>query len=624
MWGQSELIGLMAEPNAPDINSAKEAAPYRVLARKYRPDSFADLIGQEAMVQTLRNAFETGRIPQTWMLTGVRGVGKTTTARILARALNYKTDTQDKPTIALDHEGLDCRAIIDGRHVDVIEMDAASHTGIDDIKQIIDQVRYAPLSARYKVFIIDEVHMISEKAFNALLKTLEEPPAHAKFIFATTEIRKVPVTILSRCQRFDLRRVEGVVLADHLKMIAGKENVEASPEALAMIARAGDGSVRDALSIMDQAIAHSNGHISGETVRDMLGLADRARIIDLFEMVVEGRASDAIAELEAQYNSGADPVTVLEDLANFTHLVTRFRFVDALADDPSLPEDERKRGKAFATALSVPVLSRLWQMLLKGIAEVNLARRPIDAAEMVLVRLCYASNLPGPEGALERVKSGEINRVAHGGSSSSQSSAPTSNGNSSQAVSANNTQAIASNGPSMRLVSNQPNHSQAAAKLIEPDLENETQEAAAAPQAPKVTIRSLADIATLADKNRDVQFKILLKNHVKPVRFAESHIEIMLTEGAPANLQAELSQRLEQWTGARWFVSVAKSGGGRTLGELEREAKEEAENALMADPDIAAVFRVFPKAKITRIIERDAIADGDVDLPEAPLENDDE
>ncbi|MGL4404420.1 MAG: DNA polymerase III subunit gamma/tau, partial [Notoacmeibacter sp.] len=292
--------------------------PYRVLARKYRPVNFDALIGQEAMVRTLANAFESGRIPQAWMLTGVRGVGKTTTARILARALNYRSATIDTPTIDLTIEGDECRAIIEGRHVDVVEMDAASNTGIDDIKQIIDGVRYAPLTARYKVYIIDEVHMISEKAFNALLKTLEEPPPHAKFIFATTEIRKVPVTILSRCQRFDLRRVDSAVLAKHLTMICAEEHVTATPEALSMIARAGDGSVRDSLSILDQAIAHGSGTVNADAVRDMLGLADRARIIDLFEKLVSGDIASALDEFGEQYKSGATPSAMLADLAAFT------------------------------------------------------------------------------------------------------------------------------------------------------------------------------------------------------------------------------------------------------------------------------------------------------------------
>ncbi|MDN2567323.1 DNA polymerase III subunit gamma/tau, partial [Aquibium sp. A9E412] len=379
-------------------------AAYRVLARKYRPSDFSALIGQEPMVRTLTNAFASGRIAQAWMLTGVRGVGKTTTARILARALNYKTDGVDQPTIAFERPGEHCQAILEGRHVDVMEMDAASHTGIDDIRDIIEQVRYAPVSARYKVYIIDEVHMLSNQAFNGLLKTLEEPPPHVKFIFATTEIRKVPITVLSRCQRFDLRRVDAGMLTAHLKAIADREGVEADDEAFAMIARAAEGSVRDSLSILDQAIAHSAGRVTPQTVRDMLGLADRSRVVDLFEHLMKGDVAAALAEFRAQYDTGADPAAVLTDLAEFNHLVTRLRFVPAAAEDASLSEEERRRGLAFADALSVRVLSRAWQMLLKGIAEVQASNRPVAAGEMVLIRIAHAADLPPLDEALKALE----------------------------------------------------------------------------------------------------------------------------------------------------------------------------------------------------------------------------
>ncbi|KAG1650074.1 DNA polymerase III subunit tau/gamma [Nymphon striatum] len=378
--------------------------PYRVLARKYRPADFTGLIGQEPMVRTLTNAFETGRIAQAWMLTGVRGVGKTTTARILARALNYKTDTVDKPSVDLSTPGADCEAIMDGSHIDIIEMDAASHTGIEDIKQIIDGVRYAPVSARFKVYIIDEIHMLSEKAFNALLKTLEEPPPHAKFIFATTEIRKVPITVLSRCQRFDLRRIETDQMVAHLKSIIEQEGVQADDEALGMIARAGEGSARDSLSILDQAIAHSAGKVDAETVRAMLGLADRTRIVDLFEHIMAGRVTEALAEFRSQYDVGADPAVILSDLAEFTHLVTRLRFVPAAAEnDPSLSPDERERGLVFSEKIAVSALARVWQMLLKGIPETQNAARPVAAAEMVLIRLAHASTMPTLDEALKKL-----------------------------------------------------------------------------------------------------------------------------------------------------------------------------------------------------------------------------
>src|SRR6202161_2524645 len=362
-----------------DTNPASgPAASYRVLARKYRPSTFADLIGQEAMVRTISNAFETGRIPQAWILTGVRGVGKTTTARILARALNYELPdgSVTGPTIHIPVLGVHCQAIVESRHLDVIEMDAASHNSVEDVRTINEAIRYAPVSARYKVYILDEVHMLSGSAFNALLKTLEEPPPHAKFVFATTEIRKVPITVLSRCQRFDLRRVDADVLVKHLASIAAKENVEAEPTALALIARVAEGSVRDALSLLDQALAHAAGPVRAEDVRQMLGLADRARVIDLFEALMRADIARALQELRDQYDTGADPAMVLGDLAEFTHFVTRLKIVPALADDVSLTETERTRGRAFAAKLSMRVLARTWQMLLKGIAEVEAAGRP--------------------------------------------------------------------------------------------------------------------------------------------------------------------------------------------------------------------------------------------------------
>src|ERR1700688_2817560 len=381
-----------------DASDARELS-YRVLARKYRPSTFDDLIGQDAMVRTVSNAFAAGRIPQAWILTGVRGVGKTTTARILARALNYELPDGSitGPTIHMPKLGVHCQAIMDSRHLDVIEMDAASHNGVEDVRQINDAIRYAPVSARYKVYILDEVHMLSGAAFNALLKTLEEPPPHAKFIFATTEIRKVPVTVLSRCQRFDLRRVDAELLVRHLAGIAAKEDITVEPEALALIARAAEGSVRDSLSLLDQAIAHAAGLVRGEDVRQMLGLADRARTIDLFEAVMRGDLAPALRELRDQYDTGADPAVVLSDLAEFTHFVTRVKIVPAVADDLSLAEAERKRGRGFAEKLSIRVLARAWQMLLKGIAEVEASGRPLAAAEMVLVRLAHVADLPSPD-----------------------------------------------------------------------------------------------------------------------------------------------------------------------------------------------------------------------------------
>src|SRR3954447_7554519 len=349
----------MNDATSPGLDLSSGPAGYRVLARKYRPAAFPDLIGQDAMVRTISNAFESGRIPQAWILTGVRGVGKTTTARILARALNYELadGSVTGPTIKMPSLGIHCQAIMESRHLDVIEMDAASHNGVDDVRQINDAIRYAPVNARYKVYILDEVHMLSTQAFNALLKTLEEPPPHAKFVFATTEIRKVPITILSRCQRFDLRRVDAGVLVQHLSAIAAKEKIEVEPEALALIARVAEGSVRDSLSLLDQAIAHAAGPVRAEHVRAMLGLADRGRVIDLFEATMRGDIAAALAELREQYEAGAEPGVVLTDLAEFTHFVTRVKIIPAVADDPALIEVERARGRMLAEKLSMRVLS---------------------------------------------------------------------------------------------------------------------------------------------------------------------------------------------------------------------------------------------------------------------------
>ena len=393
----------MPERGPDQVNpSAAPGGAYRVLARKYRPKTFADLIGQEPMVRTLTNAFRTGRIAQAYMLTGVRGVGKTTTARILARALNYSVPGKvDAPTIDMDELGEHDLAIMEGRHVDVIEMDAASHTGIDDIREIIEAVRYKPAIARYKVYIIDEVHMLSKAAFNGLLKTLEEPPEHVKFIFATTEVRKVPVTILSRCQRFDLRRIEAGRLVGLMRDITAKEKVAIDDTALTMIARAAEGSARDALSLLDQAIAHTGGQVSADEIRQMLGLADRALVIDLFEEVMRGDVAGALKHLKELHDVGADPAVVLEDLAAFTHIVTRLKLAPSAADDEALTEEEKTRGREFAGKVSLRVLARTWQMLLKGIDEAKEASRPLAAADMVIVRLAHAADLPTPDEALK-------------------------------------------------------------------------------------------------------------------------------------------------------------------------------------------------------------------------------
>ncbi|SPL64152.1 DNA polymerase III subunit gamma/tau [Ochrobactrum soli] len=608
-----------------DTKSAGIAADgaYRVLARKYRPQNFNDLVGQEPMVRTLKNAFETGRIAQAWMLTGVRGVGKTTTARILARALNYKTDTVDQPTIDLSVPGEHCQAIMEGRHVDVIEMDAASHTGIDDIREIIEQVRYRPVSARYKVYIIDEVHMLSNQAFNGLLKTLEEPPPHVKFIFATTEIRKVPITVLSRCQRFDLRRIESGTLAQHLRRIAEAEQIEVDDASLAMIARAGEGSARDSLSIFDQAIAHGAGQVSAEAVRSMLGLADRARIIDLFEMLMRGDVAGALTEFRVQYDVGADPSVVLTDLADFNHLVTRLRFTPDVAEDVSLSEDERVRGRDFAQKLSVRVLSRTWQMLLKGIAEVDTATRPVQAAEMLLIRLAHAADLPTLDEALRGLENGSVSapRPQPPGN-------PRSNGNgapearfAADAV-GSASMASASGGPAtaMRIVETAP-------QPVQPPAPQPVAESAAQPSVP---VNSLNDIVAMADKHRNMQFKILVKNCVRLASIAPGRLEIGLTDDAPKSLPSEIAQHLLNWTGIRWVVTVARDVASQTVAEAETERRDNLVTDARADPDVAAILAAFPGAKITdvRIAVAEQNDDEDIDLdavsevPGVPSEDD--
>jgi DNA polymerase-3 subunit gamma/tau len=567
-------------PAAPAAAAAAPASPYRVLARKYRPRTFDDLIGQEAMVRTLSNAFETGRIPQAWMLTGVRGVGKTTTARILARGLNYqKPDGSGAPTIHMPELGVHCEAIMESRHVDVLEMDAASHTGIDDVRQIIDGIRYSPVSARYKVYIIDEVHMLSEKAFNAFLKTLEEPPPHAKFIFATTEIRKVPVTILSRCQRFDLRRIEADKLVAHLGRICGAEGVKADPEALAAIARAAEGSARDSLSLMDQAIAHGAGVVTPDTVRDMLGLADRSQVIDLFESIMRGDVPAAFAGLRSQYDAGADPAVILSDLAAFSHIVTRLKLIAEAARDPALSEIERTRGMDYAAKLSVRTLSRAWQILLKGIPEVQASNRPIAAAEMVLVRLAYAADLPTPDEALRALKDGSPLPAGGPAPAPLRPSGPATSG----------TMALATSQP-------QPQPRPQAAQAE-----------------PTMRLRRFEDVVALAGEKREIVLKAALERDVRLVRFEEGRIELSLTETGSRTIANDLTRALQQWTGERWMVALSSEEGALTLHEKAVAAERERKEGAVNHPLVQAVLSKFPGAQIVNVIERSEKAGEDAE-----------
>ena len=551
-------------------NVEASAGPYRVLARKYRPQSFVDLIGQEPMVRTLTNAFHSGRIAQAYMLTGVRGVGKTTTARILARALNYSIPGKvDQPTIDMDEMGEHCAAIMEGRHVDVIEMDAASHTGIDDIREIIEAVRYKPAIARYKVYIIDEVHMLSKAAFNGLLKTLEEPPEHVKFIFATTEVRKVPVTVLSRCQRFDLRRIEPGPLIGLLKEIMAKEQVAVDDAALTMIARAAEGSVRDALSILDQAIAHAAGTVTAEEVRQMLGLADRALVIDLFQEVMGGDVGAALTRLKQLFDVGADPAVVLEDLAALTHLVTRLKLAPSAAEDEALTAEERDRGSEFAAKLSLRALARAWQMLLKGIEETREASRPLAAADMVIVRLAHAADLPTPDEALRSLK-------GNGGATRDPVSAPVA------APSGEGRARLSATGTVAR-----------GAPAASP---------APAPRAsPTAHVGAFADVVALAGSNRELKLKHALETTVRLIRFEPGKIEIALTEHAAPGLAGTLSKKLEEWTGTRWMVAVAREGGAPTIAEARQNAQAQLVDDARADPLVAAVLQTFPGAEIVDV-----------------------
>jgi DNA polymerase-3 subunit gamma/tau len=567
------------------------AAPYRVLARKYRPSTFADLIGQDAMVRTISNGFEAGRIPQAWVLTGVRGVGKTTTARILARALNYELadGSVTGPRIDMPVLGLHCQAIMESRHLDVIEMDAASHNGVEDVRAINEAVRYAPVSARYKVYILDEVHMLSGAAFNALLKTLEEPPPHAKFVFATTEIRKVPITVLSRCQRFDLRRVDADLLVKHLQGIAGKETIEAEPEALALIARAAEGSVRDALSLFDQAIAHAAGPVRVDDVRGMLGLADRARIIDLFEALMRADLAGALRELRDQYDAGADPAMVLGDLAEFTHFVTRVKIVPAVADDVSLTETERTRGRAFATKLSMRVLARTWQMLLKGIAEVEAAGRPIAAAEMVLVRIAYAADLPTPD---------EVIRSLGDASASTAASSPPRGGGNGGA-----TPTMQTSSPRMEAPRGAPRAALvAAAPAVTPEFAaNNEPVARDTAGLPARAVPNFEALVALATEKRDIAIKSALERDVRLVRFEDGQLEIALEASAPRTLSGELSKKLSDWTGRRWMVVVSAEPGAPSLYAQAQTRKAELKDGVRADPLVQAVLARFPGAEIVDV-----------------------
>ena len=552
-----------------------DAAPsYQVLARKYRPVAFDDLIGQDAMVRTLRNALEGGRLAHAFILTGVRGIGKTTTARIIARALNcIGPNGSGGPTMQPCGECEHCRAIAEDRHIDVLEIDAASHTGVDHMRELIDGVRYAPVSARVKVYIVDEVHMLSQAAFNALLKTLEEPPPHVTFIFATTEIRKVPVTVLSRCQRFDLRRLPAERLAEHLGTIAGKEGASVEPLALALIARAAEGSVRDGLSLLDQAIAHGDGTVTEQQVRDMIGLADRARILDLMDSVLGGNIGPALAILRDLYDAGADPIVILQDLLDETHWLTRLKVTPGIGDDPTIAEEDRVRGRAMVEQLSMSVLARAWQMLLKGLTETQAAPQPLAATEMVLVRLCYAADLPSPADL--------VRLLGDAGAAPPQSAPP-----------------AASTPPAASPVDADAGGPRAATAPQAPP-------AAAASRLPSATPmadpESFLAVAELAREHKEMELYANLMSNVRPVRFEPGHIEIRPEPSAPGTLARDLSVCLERWTGRAWSIVVSDASGAPTLQRQGEIIEEERRASAAEDPAVQAALEAFPGAEIVDV-----------------------
>ena len=559
----SDMFG--APLAAPAAAPAEQSAAYTVIARKYRPRTFDDLFGQEAMVRTLRNAFASGRIAHAFMLTGVRGVGKTTTARLLARALNYETDSIHAPTLDLNEEGRHCRSIIEGRHMDVLELDAASRTGVADMRELLDGVRYAPVEARYKVYIIDEVHMLSTGAFNALLKTLEEPPPHAKFIFATTEIRKVPVTILSRCQRFDLRRVEPDVIVKNLEMIAGKEGAQVEDEGMLLIARAAEGSVRDAQSMLDQAIvqAEAGQMVTAGSIRDMLGLADRAQTISLFEQVMRGEGGPAIATFRTLYNFGAEPGQVMLDLLDHTHGASVAKAIGPQA--LTLPKEQAARLAAVGAAVSAGNLSRIWQMLLKAHEEVRRAPDAAAACDMALIRLAYAADLPGPEEALRRLQSGE---PLTGGP-------PSGGGGGGGGVSAS----MGGGGVTAQ-----------ARAMPQPAVSD------AAP-----VLKSFADVIALMDKKREIALRLDVERYVRPISFRPGVLEYEPAPGAPNNLAQRLVARLKEWTGQPWLVAAQGGGGAESAWERQKREEREVRAEIEVDPFVLSVMAAFPGAEIISV-----------------------
>ncbi|KIC21572.1 DNA polymerase III subunit gamma/tau [Leisingera sp. ANG-Vp] len=567
---------------------------YQVLARKYRPETFADLVGQDAMVRTLKNAFAADRIAQAFIMTGIRGTGKTTTARIIAKGMNcVGEDGQGGPTTDPCGKCEHCTAIMEGRHVDVMEMDAASRTGVNDIREIIDSVQYRAASARYKIYIIDEVHMLSTSAFNALLKTLEEPPAHVKFIFATTEIRKVPVTVLSRCQRFDLRRIEPEVMIALLRKIAAAEGAEIAEDALALITRAAEGSARDATSLLDQAISHGAGETTADQVRAMLGLADRGRVLDLMDMILRGDAAAALTELSGQYAEGADPLAVLRDLAEITHWVSVVKITPDAAEDPTVSPDERARGQAMAQNLPMRVLTRMWQMLLKALEEVAAAPNAMMAAEMAVIRITHVADLPSPEELIRKLQDTPPPPPPGpgGGVPMQGMGAPALGGGSVDAQGSYGGPGGPAGGAPVARGGSGP-------------------AAALAPQASPALARypTFEHVVELIREKRDGLLLEYVKSYLRLAAYKPGQITFELTSDAPRDLTKRLSEQLKAWTHHNWFFTIVTEGGGDTISERENAAENALREKASAHPLVQAVLESFPKAKIKRIRTADELA----------------
>uniref|UniRef100_UPI00402A3479 DNA polymerase III subunit gamma/tau n=1 Tax=Candidatus Scatocola faecipullorum TaxID=2840917 RepID=UPI00402A3479 len=547
---------------------------YVVLARKYRPQNFEDLLGQDALVQTLTNAIKNNRLHHAYILTGIRGVGKTTTARLIAKALNCTgLDGKGGPTIHPCGVCENCKAIAAGRHIDVMELDAASRTGVDDIREILDGVRYKPTNARYKIYIIDEVHMLSKNAFNALLKTLEEPPAHVKFIFATTEIRKVPVTVLSRCQRFDLQRLTIEDLTKLFNKIVAAENLKAEDEALHMIAKAADGSARDGLSLLDQAISLGAGVVKTDIVKEMIGLADRSQTFELFEKLVLGDTKETIIKLQEQYKNGANPTTLLQDLINITHLLAKTKLVPSFVNDPSLSEAEKELCQRLGAKVSIAVLSKMWQMMIKGLGELQVAPVQIDALEMILIRIAYSASLPTPYELLNDVKK-----------------------NSNLSLSRPAATATSAPAPVFR-----------AAPAAEPDSELS--------DTPKFqAFDRLTDLVNYLEQKKMPLAEYALKNDVSVSEFSNGFIKMTVSEKIHPDFILNLHKILTEATGLTWKIELSRGALGVTLADLERAAEEEEKRNIMEYPLVKAIMAEFKGAKIETATRRITETDDDEEI----------